>query len=376
MIIGNSNYRVLMSLVLLWAPAIVDAKQQFDVRMTTTGSAVALVQEPPAYPEDNVKRGQEGWVRMSYVVTPQGLAVDPIILDSSGGASFEAQARKIIAQWRFEPVAAELPYNVVNIWSEVRNGRDSASRGFIRQMNHVLDYHNDQRFDAASIQVDALAKRGGLNLYESTMMWLLTGRINAANDDAAGNLEKYGRALALGNTKALPSVDRIGLLENIFSLQAELQQFSAALKTRARLQKLKASAGALTRTAPLANQIKDALESPISTAAKATILNPCDCDEGEPLWHYVATKSNFSFANISGDVERFEARCAGHRIAATVSPDKVWPIDPEWGYCRVFVFGESGATFDFIEHTSDNSMGVDAEENDAKPIDTSVSNPE
>ena len=66
-------------------PTLAHAKQNFDVDIEKTGTAVVLEQTQPGYPGKGVRRGQEGWVRMSYVVTPDGRAIDPIILDSSFG---------------------------------------------------------------------------------------------------------------------------------------------------------------------------------------------------------------------------------------------------------------------------------------------------
>ena len=87
--------------------------------------------------------------------------------------------------------------------------------------------------------------------------------------------------------------------------------------------------------------------------AKATIANPCDCDAGEPLWSYTPVRRSFSFAEVDGNVERFEARCDNHRISADVEPNTQWSLPDEWGSCQVFVFGDDSATFDFIEHGDD-----------------------
>ncbi len=42
--------------------------------------------------------------------------------------------------------------------------------------------------------------------------------------------------------------------------------------------------------------------------AGATIYNPRDCDTGTPLWVYMPVHRDFSFAEVNGNVERFEAR--------------------------------------------------------------------
>src|SRR5210317_1692985 len=78
--------------------------EKYDVDVWNSGATAAPVEQaPPAYPESQMKTGQEGWVRMHFVVTADGTAVDPIIIDSSGGPAFEAEARAAAAAWRFTP---------------------------------------------------------------------------------------------------------------------------------------------------------------------------------------------------------------------------------------------------------------------------------
>ena len=337
-------------------PTLVHAKQNFDVDIKKTGTAVVLEQTEPGYPGNRVRRGQEGWVRMSYVVTPDGRAIDPIILDSSGGGGFEVEAHRILPEWRFEPGDTELPYNIVNIRSEIDRGRDAATSKFIRRTRRILTHLHNEEVEQARRQTDAAYNIGGWNLFESTMLWLVMGRVDGVEENNAGKLEYYSRALEMGNSAVIPRDDRIDLLEKIFLLQSHFQQYAAALATRERLEKTSGSEAAMERTAEPAAKMQLEITGDKVTAAQATIFNPCDCDEGEPLWHYVPARRIFSFANMNGDVERFEARCEGQRISGTVEPGKSWTLAPEWGFCRVVVFGNDGATFDFLEHPQDSEV--------------------
>jgi len=92
-------------------------------------------------------------------------------------------------------------------------------------------------------------------------------------------------------------------------------------------------------------------DEPIS--AQATIYSPCDCDTGKPLWSYVPARRTFSFSNVDGNVERFEVRCENERFSESIVTDKSWSLPADSGSCRVFVFDDDGASFDFVEH-SDN----------------------
>ena len=108
------------------------------------------------------------------------------------------------------------------------------------------------------------------------------------------------------------------------------------------------------------DQIDARLADAEPIAARATLTTPCDRDAGEALWNYVPARRGFSFASVDGNVERFEARCDNHRISAKVEPDKTWSLPDSWGRCQVFVFGDDGASFEFVELPPDEGEAADA----------------
>ena len=346
-------------------PASAFAKS-FDVQMDTSGVAVSALEQPaPEFPDGDMRRGQEGWVRLNFVVGPDGEAVDPIIVDSSGGSLFEQSARAVVSAWRFQPPEAgvELADNTVEVRFEIEGERDRATRNFLRRYRgivHDLYYTN---LDKARDQVDTANDFGGWNLYESTMLALLNARLEGAEGDNVEQLEHYRRALALSNPTSLDGKDRREVLGKILTLEIETQQYGAALIT---LETLRAEAGSDADLAGFADTVTR-LESSVNGSepivANATIYNPCNCDAGDPLWTYAPIRRSFSFDELNGNVERFEARCENNRISAQVETGTKWSLPADWGSCQVFVFGDDAATFEFIEHgedTGDNDVGHSA----------------
>ena len=330
--------------------------EKYDVDVWNSGATAKPVEQTaPAYPASQGETGQEGWVRMHFVVTPEGQASDPIIIDSSGGPSFEDEARKALADWRFEPPASggEDAHNLVNIRSEVRGSRDSATRSFRRDHERiVLNLVHEQNDDARK-NVDELFTSGGFNTYESTMLWLMMGRVEGVENNDWGKLESYRRALAVSTRKTLRVENRLGLLEKIFELEDQFGQYAAALQTFRTLERVSGEREINAEIAARAAEIQALVDGGTALSARAAIYNPCDCEAGEPLWYYKPVRRTFSFANLSGNVTRFEARCENHRVQASVDTGKEWTLAPEWGSCRVFVFGDDGATFEFVEHPTD-----------------------
>ena len=327
--------------------------EKYEIDVWNSGATATAVEQPdPAYPKDLEKSGQEGWVRMHFVVAPDGRAIDPLIIDSSGGTAFEDEARKALAGWRFTPPESgnEDAHNLVNIRSEISGSRDSATRGFRRDHQRiVLDLVHERNEDARA-KMDELYESGGFNTYESTMLWLMMGRVDGAENNEAGKLECYRRALAVSTPRTLRVENKLGLLEKIFELEDQFGHYTNALQA---FRSLKAASGKVEineEVAARAAQIEELVDGDESIVAQAANYNPCNCEAGEPLWYYKPARRTFSFANLSGNVERFEARSEKQRVQAPVEAGTEWTLAPEGGSCRVFVFGDDGATFEFVEH--------------------------
>lgn len=332
------------------APAAI--AQNWDIGISSNDFAEEeLDLERPGFPGGNIRSGQEGWVRMSFIIAPDGSATDPLIIDSSGGAGFEDEARKVTSKWHFEPVsaAAGRPNNLVNIRSEIFRGRDMATSNFIRRYRRIVtQLHNEENEDARRL-VDSAYELGGWNLYESTMLWLMLGRVEGVEGNLAGKLEFYRRAHGIAETIRMDKEDRVDLLEKIFAMEDHFGHYAQAMRTYAELQRVVGKGPVNELIETRAAELRATIAGDEAMTAQATIYNPCDCDEGKPLWYYKPARRTFSFANLSGNVKSFEARCDSQRVSGPVEAGKEWTLAPEWGSCRVFVFGDDGATFDFVE---------------------------
>jgi len=365
---GHMTMVLALSLALLLATATKAHAQKKEFDITYRGSAAVIEQAGPSYPENVIRKGQQGWIRMHFVVTPEGRAIDPIVIDSSGGAGFEEEARKAATGWRFEAPAssAELPNNLVNIRSKKGGGKESASRDFVRRYRRIVTHLYHEEVEVARQAIDSAYAKGGWNLYESVMFWLMAGRVDGAEGDMVGKLEKYRRALGISNRKSLDGDGRREALVKIFELEDQFGQYAHAMATFARLEKETENSAELAKFGPRAAEIAALVASEKTIAANATIYSPCDCVAGEPLWYYRPERRTFSFANLNGNVQRFEARCDSKRIRGDVVESKLWTLAPDWGSCRVFVFGDDGATFDFLEHLDDSQEESTGEAADAR----------
>lgn len=326
-------------------------------------SSATVIERPvPDNPRHRLRKTQEAWVQMSYVVTADGRAIDPIITNSNGGIEFENEVREVTERWRFEPTddSGELPYNIVNARFTIIGRGKGTTRKFARYAQHIMKNLHAERPAAAREIADEALRIGGWSLYESTILWLMVGRVEGAEGNDVAKLEMYRRGLAVSDGHSLRSNARVDLLEEIFELESQFSHYAAAIRTFEALKAVRGSADAVQRLSARADEIMTLIKRDPEIVAQATIMNPCDCEEGQPLWDYSPIRRTFSFANIVGKVERFEARCEQRRISDEVRPGQTWTLGEDWGYCRIFVFGDDNATFDFLEHLPDNGSDSSA----------------
>ena len=353
---------VLASVV--WTVLIAPAHAaKFDVEMDTSGVSAAAVEQPaPEFPDGRMRGGQEGWVRLHFVVGPDGRAVDPVVVDSTGGPLFEQAALDVVSGWRFEAPGAgeENANNRVDIRFEISGDRDRATRGFLRRYRDIVSDLYYVKPENARDRIDMANDFGGWNLYESTMLALLNARVEAAEGDAVEELQYYRRALAVSGPAALDDKERVEILGRILDLEIDTGLYGEALQTLGELRTKPGSDAVLEELAGKIRELESSVEGDEAMVASATIYNPCNCDNGTPLWSYTPVHRDFSFAEVSGNVQRFEARCDNHRLSAQVETGARWSLPAEWGSCRVFVFGDDAATFEFVEHRGDPGNGGNA----------------
>jgi len=67
------------------------------------GAPIPLVRQPPIYPARPAQRGIEGWVRLSFDITPTGSVDNIRIVDEKPMNTFGRAATKALSRWRYKP---------------------------------------------------------------------------------------------------------------------------------------------------------------------------------------------------------------------------------------------------------------------------------
>ena len=146
----------------------------------------------------------------------------------------------------------------------------------------------------------------------------------------------------------------------LMALGRRQQAYAAAARTLERLREVPGSDATLEELAEPGAQLEALLDTGDPLAARARVYSPGNDGGAAPLWTDVPDRRTFSFAALSGNVERFEVRCERDRLEGPVEAGRTWSLPEGTSDCRVFVFGADGASFDFIEHNESESVDVAA----------------
>lgn len=344
--------RCLALLLLLTVFARNAAAQNFDTETDTSKvRAVPTVQPAPSFPGGDLRTGQEGWVRINFIVNDEGRAIDPIIVDSVGGAPFETAALNTLNEWRFEPAASgqEIGNNQIDMRFEIYRGRELATSNFMRRYRRIVTHLFNEETKEARYQTDQAVELGGWNLYESVMLNLMVGRVEGQEGDLAEKLEFYRRALRVASNAALKGKDRRDVFSRIFEAEHSLGQYGSALQTAAALGAERDSKSDLEALQTRIDEIRSHIAGGSPVVARCQLATACDCESGTALSVYQPARQQFSFANLEGEVRNFEVRCDTSRTGAPVEVGKTYSLPADSENCSVYVFGDDGASFDLIE---------------------------
>ena len=323
---------------------------------TRARAAKPVKRTPPSYPRAELVRNQQGWVQLSYVVTPEGEVIDPVVEDSSGSRLFERAALRTVRQWSYEPATwDEQPVQQcqtkVMITFALEDVGKKVSRKFANRNKKIDKLIANGELDKAGKMIDDTFENFELTLPELAWLWAQRAYHAGLVGDKEAQLHAVRKATA-SNGRWVDDDLYPRLLLVRTTLELENGNFSEALSAHEKLVATGAELPHIDKLQSIVDSVVAAVESDTLLSVPGKIESADDCDDCVTKWRYRPLRRRFSLTEVNGELQDLELRCSWQRIVDKAREGKAWEIPEDWGNCSIIVFGEPGSTFKLLEEPS------------------------
>jgi TonB family protein len=307
---------------------------------------------PPKYPINAARKGNEGWVKLSFVVDEKGNVVDPIVEDSSGIRGFEKASLVAIKQWQYSPAVRdgkniEQCRNSVQLDFVMGKTTKGARSKFVRNYKKANEALEAGDIKLADELVSKMESGKIWNRYEDTWFWMLKATLAKAHGHEDSQLNSLRRAVSPSQSNEyIGDNSYLYLLRQKFALEIKASLYSDALQTFAQISQQPDSEETVTMLEKYATKVRDILKNEDFVVINGEIDNDGD-------WWHSLSRNRFSFTNVIGTLDSVELRCANKREKYTVAEDTEWKIPESWGRCRILVVGDEQTNFNLVEIRQD-----------------------
>ena len=317
-----------------------------DLLLSDVINATPLKRVAPRYPIKAARRGQEGWVVMSFVVGKDGKVTSPIVESSSNGHVFDREARRAVKQWVYQPSTAngkaiEVCHNTIRFDFTMPKEKVGVRRRFASAYKKVSHDLKEKQYDLAKEKLDKLRSKNTWNLYEDANLDKLSVSYYSAIDDDINEL-KHLKRLNGANTSYFSSNQQMNSLARAYQLQVKFKDYMSAMYSFKKIEKLDSDSVLLSQL----KKINSSIKNHIATGANYTV-NGSVGEYG--VWPHQLARNSFGFVNDISQLDKVEVRCKKQRITYSIAKDTIWDIPKSWGACTLYIHGKQGAPISLVE---------------------------
>ncbi|KZN44100.1 energy transducer TonB [Pseudoalteromonas luteoviolacea] len=321
-----------------------------DIHKETIVNAVAVKRVEPVYPVQAARKGQEGWVELSYVVNENGEVESVLVENSSGIRSFEKAALNAVKQWKFDPATqnnkpVKQCQNQIQMNFLLNNAEVGVSRRFLGRYKKLITKIENNELEGVPEKLEELRAINLGNFTENSHFWTAEARYYYKTGEKEKELEALNKVAYRGK-EYLNRDMYVASVARATILNLEKNKLKHAMLM---FDKLSQTKGGESHTKQLFPYI-DKVEAFIADESKQIWV------QGEiserSIWQHDLARSAFTIANVQGNLTSLEVRCANQYSVYDVKQGLQWNIPQSWQRCRVYVHGSKGATFNLVETSS------------------------
>ena len=366
------------------------SSNQLSSEIAQIVDAVPKLRVPAKFPMSEAKNDRDGWVRLSFVIEPDGSTSNVVIEESTGRRSFEREALRVIQQWQYEPATEngkpiQQCKNSVHMSFQMQRDKDGVSKRYYRLHRKVNSALKDNNIEKIEALIDKLERYEIRTLRESFYKYQLMADYARLKGNKAQQLKQLTHAYNFSNSRKFfehkqgqksRQQDSIGTnksdVEAAEKLSVEAQNhykflddalfpvlheklmleldFGLVGDALNSVEKLLLLSSAKPNW-PAYQQQKQTLVDFI--ASDAPIITQGSIGERD-FWQHSLIRNEFQLADVSGELHKLDIRCRNKRHVYTINDQSTWKIPQSWQGCNVYVYGDNKTTFKLVELNPSN----------------------
>ncbi|MCZ6641697.1 MAG: energy transducer TonB [Gammaproteobacteria bacterium] len=309
--------------------------------------AIPVRQDEPEYPSQALRRSQEGWVVVSFIIDTQGKVRSPIVVDSNGLRDFERAALAAVRKFRYEPATlngrpVEQSQTRNKIVFQLTGVEEQGARGkFVRWYRKILKQFKEGDLELAKRRIDNLHRTPTWNLYEDAWLWWLDSQYQAMVGNDRAQLKALLRAVAYEGVY-LPEDLYLVALKRLYFIQSRFVHVADALKTFDHITSAENSEEVVAELEEHADRLRRIAMGDEILTVEGTV-------PAIGFWQHTMLRRTFQFDNLNGEFRDMEIRCEAGVGRFNIDLNRSLTIPDSWGDCRLYVFGSEGSQFQLME---------------------------
>lgn len=175
----------------------------------------------------------------------------------------------------------------------------------------------------------------------------------------SSDLDARAEALsrAVGRGVYLDDELHVTATQQLYALHAQRGEYGAAIETFERLEGLRSVRGAANYDAAL-TAMRPTYEKMIETVNGQSLLTRQAEIGDHDYWVGKLLRRSFTLVDVMGRVDVVDIRCGrGTARFDFTKPDEAWTIPESWMSCGIYIKGQPGTTFTFVEYPLGSSPG-------------------
>lgn len=300
----------------------------------------------PRYPRKAHLMGREGWVKLNFMVGPEGRPYDITVVDASNEPGFGKEAMRAVKRWQYEPAHLEgTPIDAGSatmITFELSGGEPGEKRSFsklFRELQSQLADNNRAGVEETLAALDT----NRTSIYEEAFFNLARYQYFFRWGTSTDQLEALEKATAMdGDRGFLPDATLTQALQNTLALEMELGRLGHAEETAHQL--LKRDIDEKTQTS-----LHEFLAEMADVRASKRRFHASGRFEKGVRDFYRLVHQSFAVTDIEGDIAELRLHCDKGYKGFIYEPDMVYSINPEWRHCGLVLIGNPHTTYRILD---------------------------